>query len=103
MAEEKTIKTKRFSLSKQEREGVQNIQSVMGILSLLRKGMNHSMTLALMEARVRMGIKDSDAPEGYIRNVDFDPNSDELIVRDVPKAPESKKEEEKKPKEATVN
>lgn len=93
MADQKQpeVKTKRFSLSKQERENVQNIQSVMGILSLLRKGMNHSMTLALMEARVRMGIKDTDAPEGFVRSVDFDPNTDELIVRDVPKPPEPAK------------
>lgn len=86
------IKTKRFSLSKEEREQVGNIQSVMGILSLLRKGMDHSLTLALMQARVRLAIKDTDAPEGYVRSVDFDPNSDELIVRDIPKPPELKKD-----------
>lgn len=92
------IKTKRFSLSKDERDAVANIQSVMGILSLLRKGMDHSLTLALMQARVRLGIKDSEAPEGYVRSVDFDPSSDELIVRDIPKPPEpkeAKKEEVK--------
>lgn len=95
------VKTKRFSLSKEEREAVGNIQSVMGILSLLRKGMDHSLTLALMNARLRMGIKDSDAPEGYVRSVDFDPNSDELIVRDVPKPPEPKADE--KPAEPKAN
>ena len=89
------IKQKRFSLSKDERDAVANIQSVMGILSLLRKGMDHSLTLALMQARVRLGIKDSEAPEGYVRSVDFDPSSDELIVRDIPKPPEPKKEEVK--------
>jgi len=93
MAEEKKVITKRFSLSKQEREAVGNIQSVMGILALLRKGMDHSLTLALMQARVRLNIKDTDAPEGYTRSVDFDPNSDELIVRDVPTPPEPKQEE----------
>lgn len=35
-----------------------------------------------------MNIKDSDAPKGYVRSVDFDPQSDELIVVDVPEAPE---------------
>lgn len=40
--------TKRFSLSKEEREKVGNIQSVMGILALLRRGMDHTLTLALM-------------------------------------------------------
>jgi hypothetical protein len=101
MSDEKQpeIKTKRFSLSKEERERVGNIQSVMGILSLLRKGMDHSLTLALMEARVRMGIKDSDAPKGFVRSVDFDPNSDELIVRDVPMPPEPAK----KPDEPKAN
>jgi len=89
--EKKEVKTKRFSLSKEERDRVQNIQSVMGILSMLRKGMDHSLTLALMETRVRLNIKDTDAPEGYVRVVDFDPNTDELIVRDVPKPPEPAK------------
>lgn len=93
MADEKTVKTKRYSLSKEERERVGNVQSVMGILSILRKGLDHELTLGLMQARVRLGIKDSDAPEGYLRNVDFDPDSDELIVRDVP-APEEKAEDQ---------
>lgn len=90
------VKTKRYSLSKEEREAVGNIQSVMGILSLLRKGMDHSLTLALMNARLRMGIKDTDAPEGFVRSVDFDPSSDELIVRDVPMPPEPAKPDEPK-------
>ena len=93
MSEEPKIITKRFSLSKQERENVGNIQSVMGILAMLRKGMDHSLTLALMEARVRLNIKDSDAPQGYMRSVDFDPQTDELIVRDIPNPPEPAKDE----------
>lgn len=91
--EEATVKTHRYSLTKQERESVANLQSVMGILSILRKGVDHSLTLALMQARVRLNLKDADAPAGYIRVVDFDPESDELICRDVPKPPEPKKEE----------
>lgn len=91
--EEPAVKTHRYSLTKQERESVQNLQSVMGILSILRKGVDHSLTLALMQARVRLNLKDSDAPAGYIRVVDFDPESDELICRDVPKPPEPVKEE----------
>ena len=93
MSEEPKIITKRFSLSKQERENVGNIQSVMGILAMLRKGLDHSLTLALMEARVRLNIKDSDAPQGYMRSVDFDPQTDELIVRDIPNPPEPAKDE----------
>lgn len=89
------VKVKRYSLSKQERDSVQNIQSVMGILSLLRKGMDHSLTLTLMEARIRLAIKDSDAPVGHTRSVDFDPNSDELVVRDIPNPPEPKVEDKK--------
>lgn len=82
------IITKRYSLSKEEREKIGNIQSVMGILSLLRQGMDHSLTLALMGARVRLSIKDTDAPEGHLRQVDFDSKTDELIVRDIPKPKE---------------
>lgn len=92
--EEKSVKTKRYSLSKEEREHVGNLQSVIGILAILRKGVDHSITLALMGARQRMAIKDTDAPEGYLRSVDFDPNTDELIVVDAPIPPEPKKAEE---------
>lgn len=89
------VKVKRYSLSKEEKMHVDNLQSVMGILSLLRKGIDHSVTLALMGARQRMAIKDTDAPEGYLRSVDFDPNSSELIVTDAPMAPEPAKKEVK--------
>lgn len=92
--EEKAVKMKRYSLSKEEREHVGNLQSVIGILAILRKGVDHSITLALMGARQRMAIKDTDAPEGYLRSVDFDPNTDELIVVDAPIPPELKKAEE---------
>lgn len=94
MAEKKVIQ-KRYSLSKQERESIGNIQSVMGIISMLRKGLDHSLTLALMQVRVRLNLKDSDAPEGYTRVVDFDPSTDELIVTDAPTPPEPTKGEEK--------
>jgi hypothetical protein len=84
----KEVKTKRFSLSKDEREKVQNIHSVMGIMALQREGLQHSLMLELARARERLSIRDNEAPEGYIRNVDFDPQSYELIVRDIPKPPE---------------
>lgn len=83
---------KRYSLTKNEREKVGNIQSVLGILALQREGLQHSMTLALMGARQRMAIKDSDAPEGYVRSVDFDPQTDEIIVTDMPKPDEPAQE-----------
>lgn len=78
------IKQKRYSLIKEEKEKIQNIQSVMGILALQREGLNNSLTLALMQARVRLNIKDSDAPEGFVRSVDFDSGTFEMIVTDVP-------------------
>ena len=95
------VKSKRYSLTKEEREHVGNMQSVMGILTLLRKGMEHSMTLGLMNARMRMGIKDSDAPEGYRRAVDFDPQTDEIVVTDVPLPKEVAEEEKNKKVDGT--
>ena len=92
------VKLKRFSLSKEEREKIQNIQSVMGILGIQREGLQHSMMLELAKARARLDIKDNEAPDGYVRNVDFDPQTYELLVRDFPKPPEPKekvKEESK--------
>jgi len=88
------VKVKRYSLSKEEREHVGNLQSVMGILAILRKGVDHTLTLDLMKARVRLGLKDTDAPAGYLRSVDFDPDTDELIVTDAPLPPEPEKNEE---------
>lgn len=87
MSDSKVIQ-KRFSLTKEERIKVENIQSVMGILRLLQDGMSHSLTLALMSARVRLNIKDTDAPKGYTRNVGYDADKAELIVTDAPNPPE---------------
>lgn len=95
------VKQKRYSLSKEEREKVQNVQSVMGILALQREGLQHSLILEIAKARQRLSIRESDAPEGYIRSVDFDPNSFELIVSDIPKPKEPVKDE--KPAEPAKN
>jgi len=77
-------KTKRYSLSAEEKMNVENIQSVMGIISMLRTGMNHSLGVALTGVRHRLGIKDSEAPEGYSRDVTFDPDTSEVVVIDTP-------------------
>lgn len=76
---------KRYSLSDEERHKVQNIQSVMGILHLLRNGLQYSMTLEIAKVRDRLGIKESDAPEGFERFVDMDPDKYELLVYDIKK------------------
>lgn len=92
---------KRFSLAKEEREEVDNIQSVMDILSLLRKGMNHSLSLSIMRVRQRLEV-DKNVPEGFNRIVEFDPGTQEIIITDTPTPPEPKKEEEKKEEVAEV-
>lgn len=73
---------KRYSILKEEREKIQNIQSVIGILALQREGLNNSINMLLMGIRMRLAIKDSDAPKGYVRSVDFDPSTYELVVTD---------------------
>ncbi len=82
---------KRFSLSKEEREKIQNIQSVMGILALEREGLNHSIGVALVGVRQRLGIGEHSAPEGFIRDITYDSNTYELVVTDIPKPKEPEK------------
>jgi hypothetical protein len=77
-------KTKRYSLSKEEMQKIQNIHSVLGIMALQREGMNHSLTLELARVRERLLIREKDAPEGFVRSVEFDPEEFELIVTDTP-------------------
>lgn len=86
------MKQKRYSLTKEEMTQIQNIQSVIGILALQREGLNNSLSLALMRARQRLAIHDSDAPKGFNRQVEFDYDKFQLIVTDVP-VKEEKKEE----------
>lgn len=82
-------KEKRYSILKEEKEKILNIQSIIGMLALQREGLQRSIDITLMMARQRLAIKDSEAPEGYERNVSFDMEKYELIVTDVPKAKEA--------------
>lgn len=78
-------KIKRYFLSKEEKEKIQNIQSVMGILALQKEGLNNSMymEIALIKRRLNLHTPESQiAPEGFTRVIDFDPNSFELLVVD---------------------
>jgi len=85
--EETQTKTKRFSLSKEAKEKIQNIHSVLGILALQREGLNNSMMLELARVRQTLSIEDK-GPEGYARQVTFDPATYEMIVTDFPKPQE---------------
>ena len=89
MAEEKkaeaNVKTKRYTLSAIEQETIKNIQSVKGILAYLQEGMRNSLMIEISRAQQRVGVKETDAPEGFVRTVNFDPNKFELVVTDLPK------------------
>lgn len=82
------VKTKRFSLTNEERSKIENIENIIGIHHLETQGLEALLRLELMKVRVRIGIKDNEAPEGYERSVQFDPATAELIVVDAPKPPE---------------
>ena len=84
MSEELKPKEKRFSFSTQEKMRIENIESVLGIMSIQREGVMNSRQLALMEVRVRIGVKDSDAPKGYSRVVTYDSKASEIVVIDTP-------------------
>lgn len=74
-------KERRFSLTQEERMKIQNMQSVKGILLLELDAMNNSIMLEVMKARSRLNVNDQ-APEGYVRSVDFDYDKLEIIVTD---------------------
>ena len=78
-------KVKRYSILKEEKEKILNIQSIIGMLALQREGLQRSIDITLMMARQRLAIKDSEAPEGYVRDVSFDMEKYELVVTDSPK------------------
>ena len=80
-------KVKRYSLETEEREKMQNTQSVLGILSMQKEGLNYSIMLQLSMIRKRLNINE-ESPEGYDRIIDFDPEKYDLLVIDVPKPKE---------------
>lgn len=84
-APDPAVKTKRYNLSTTEMETIKNIQSVKGILMYLQEGMRNSLMIEISRAQQRVGIKETDAPEGFVRTVNFDPNKFELVVTDLPK------------------
>lgn len=89
------IRSKRYSLPKESKLEIQNIQSVMGLLSILRESVSLKLTAELVKNRIALNIKDEDAPEGYTRSVDFDAEKYELLVTDVPTPPEPKEQDDK--------
>jgi hypothetical protein len=91
--------TKRYSLTTEERTKVQNLQSVLGILALQSEGIRNSLMLELARTKSRNGIKENQAPEGFVRNVDFDPDKFEIVVTDIP-VPEKPAEVKNDPNEA---
>lgn len=92
---------KTYPLSVQERQTIQNLQSVMGILKILRDGLNYSITLEVAKVRDRLKIKESDAPEGFQRVVDMDPERYEMLVYDI--KIKEKEEEPVDPEETLKN
>lgn len=72
----------RYTLTQEEREKIQNLQSVLGILGLQREGLNHSIMLEIARIRKRCGIQEN-GPEGFQRVVDFDPQKYEMVVSDL--------------------
>lgn len=83
--ENPNLKIKRLHLEKEEVSRIQAIQSVTGILTLLRQGLNNSLYLELAKAKQRLHLDDAEAmkaPEGWERIIDFDPNTYEMLVVD---------------------
>ena len=75
---------KRFSILTAEREQLERIQSVMGILNIQRDGLQLMVIRELAKIRTRLNINEKDAPDGYERFVDIDPDKWEMLVIDRP-------------------
>ncbi len=79
------LKIKRLHLEKEEVSRIQAIQSVTGILTLLRQGLNNSLYLELAKAKQRLHLDTPEsmkAPEGWERIIDFDPSTYEMLIVD---------------------
>ena len=85
---------KRYNLSTEEKMAMQNFASVTGFLFLLSQGIRDSRDAKVFEISQRLGLKYTDAPEGYQRSINYDQDKFELVVTDI-KIPEEVKKEEK--------
>ena len=93
---------KRFKLSNDQKELLQNIQSVMGIMNLQYEGMRGKLMLEIAKIRKNLDIKEEDAPLGFQRFVDLDDKTWEMIVidREIVKPVETTEEAQKADSEA---
>lgn len=80
-------KTKRFSITAEERLEIEDINNVIALMRIQREGLSNSIDIALMRIRHRLGITNDKVPEGYTRTVAFDYKKFEIVVEDTPKAP----------------
>lgn len=81
MAEKKNIQ-KKYSLTQEEKEKIQNYQSIMAILRIQREGLASLIREEITGIRNRIGLT-YQAPEGYERVIDFDPDTYEITVSDL--------------------
>lgn len=85
--EESKVKTKRFSITPEERLEIEDINNVIAFMRIQREALSNSIDIALMRIRHRLSITNNDVPEGYTRTVSFDYKKFEIIVEDTPKPP----------------
>ena len=75
---------KKFSITKEEKDVFQTIQSILAIYNMERDAMTAKLVKHAIEIRKRLGINEADAPQGYQRFMDFDPVTYEMLVIDRP-------------------
>lgn len=76
---------KTYTLSSEEKSILQNTESVMGILQILRDGLRLKLTAEVEKIKLRVGVSENNPPEGFDRIIQMDPNRYELMVFDIKK------------------
>ena len=85
---------KRFPILKEEKEMIQDLQTISKMLQLQNEGIRNSILLELARIRKRLDIKEMSDKPGLTRVIDFDPVTYEYLVKDfvMPKMEPKKSE-----------
>lgn len=82
---------KRIPITSQEKQVFETLQNVLAIHNIEMDALKEALLKHAVSIRRRLNIEEKDAPEGYERFVEFDPNTYDLLVIDRPILKEEEK------------
>ncbi len=81
----------RMPITSQERQTFETLQNVLAIHNIEMDALKNALLKHAISIRQRLGVEEKDAPKGYERFVEFDPNTFDLLVIDRPILQEKEK------------